>query len=130
MATTISTSELGQDTVHRSQIERLFTHDEKRSLQRLTLTNICFDYVDFSGADLSHAVFDGVSLVGCDFRGAKLTLATLRRCDLRDALFDRSTLFRGGRFGGSSFLGATGISPSDWELIQGTGGILRASVLA
>jgi uncharacterized protein YjbI with pentapeptide repeats len=111
-------------------MERLFTHDEKRSLQRLTLTNICFDYVDFSGADLSHAVFESVSLVGCDFRGARLTLATLHRCDLRDAQFDQSTLFRGGRFGGSSFVGAVGLSRSARDLIKRGGGILLPSVVA
>ena len=76
----------------------------------LALRDTCFDRVDFSSADLAHAVFDDVSLVGCDFRGARLTLATFRSCDLRDALFDRATLLRGSRFDGSNLIAARGLS--------------------
>jgi uncharacterized protein YjbI with pentapeptide repeats len=110
--------------------ERLFTDEEKRSLQGLMLTNTCFDRVDFRGADLAHAVFDGVSFVACDFRGARLTLATFHRCDLRGARFDRSTLLRGSRFDGSNLLGVRGLSRSGRARVHETGGILVVSLLA
>jgi hypothetical protein len=110
--------------------ERLFTPEEKRGLQGLCLASTSFDYVDFGGADLAHAVFEDVSLVGCDFRGARLTLATFQGCDLRDALFDQATLFRGSRFHGSSLLGARGLTRWARALVRQTGGILEASALA
>ena len=110
--------------------ERLFTLEEKRSLQALALRDTCFDRVDFSSADLAHAVFEGVSLVGCDFRGARLTLATFRCCNLRDALFDRSTLLRGSRFDGSNLIGARGLSAAGRALVRRTGGIFVLPLLA
>lgn len=110
--------------------ERLFTHEEKRDLQGLSLSNTCFDRVDFSGANLTHAMFQNVSLVGCDFRGARLTLATFRRCDLRNALFDRATLLRGSRFDGSNLLGARELSRAARALVRRTGGILLSPILA
>jgi uncharacterized protein YjbI with pentapeptide repeats len=113
-------------TAESVRAERLFTREEKRSLQGLWLTNTSFDHVDFSGADLSHAVFENVSLVCCDFRGARLTLATFHCCDLRGAVFDRSTLLRGSRFTGSNLGGARGLSHADRALVLRTGGILTA----
>jgi uncharacterized protein YjbI with pentapeptide repeats len=130
MATILTSLGETRDAARRPRAERLFTLDEKRSLQGLILANTSFDHVDFSDADLSHSIFDGVSLVGCDFRGAKLTLATFRRCDMRETIFDRSTLLRGSRFDGSSLLGATGLSRSGWVLIHRNGGIVLAAVLA
>ena len=110
--------------------ERLFTLPEKRSLQALSLRDTCFDRVDFSSADLAHAVFEGVSLVGSDFRGATLTLATFRCCNLRDTLFDRSTSLRGSRFDGSNLIGARGLSAAGRALVRRTGGIFVLSLLA
>jgi uncharacterized protein YjbI with pentapeptide repeats len=111
-------------------MERLFTDQEKRSLQGLMLTNTCFDRVDFRGADLARAVFNGVSLVASDFRGALLAHAVFRRCDLRGALFDRTTVLRGSRFDGSNLVGARGLSRSGRAQVQETGGILLVSLMA
>ena len=110
--------------------EQLFTHEEKRDLKRLSLSNTCFDHVDFSGANLAHAVFENVSLVGCDFRGAGLLLVTFHRCDLRNALFNRWTLLRGSRFDGSNLLGARGLSRAGRAIVRKTGGILLFPTLA
>jgi uncharacterized protein YjbI with pentapeptide repeats len=110
--------------------ERLFTLEEKRALQALSLRDTCFDRVDFSGADLAHALFQSVSLVGCDFRGARLTLATFRCCDLRDAVFDSATLLRGSRFDGSNLIGARGLTSASRTLVRRAGGIFALSVLA
>ena len=131
MATTIAprTPEVTPPNAPVIRAERLFTQEEKRSLQGISLKGTCFDHVDFSGADLTHAVFENVSLVGCDFRGAKLTLAAFHCCDLRDALFDLSTLLRGSRFTGSTLVGARGLSRGSRALVRRTGGILAASVL-
>lgn len=109
--------------------ERVFTLDEKRSLQGLTLINTTFDHVDFSGADLAESIFRGVSFMGCDFRGAILAGATFHRCDLRGALFDRSTVLRLARFDGSLMIGAFGLTRTDRSLIRATGGVFSLFLL-
>ena len=115
----ITDAELGE----RQRVERLFTEEEKLALRGLMLSNTSFDRVDFSGADLAHAVFRNVSLVGADFRGARLTLATFFCCDMRDTQFDRSTLLRGSRFDFSDLSGARGLPGPGKALIRRAGGI-------
>lgn len=101
---------------------RVFSEGEKSELAGQIFRELLLDRVDFSGADLRHALFHTVSLRGCDFRGADLRCAAFVDCDLREADLHGTSLEEA-RFHGSWVGGACGLTVEQVQLVSDRGGV-------
>jgi uncharacterized protein YjbI with pentapeptide repeats len=103
------------------------TAREKRQLAGECFIGVNLDNVDFSQADLRHAVFQQASLRNCDFAKADLRGARFIDCDLRGSRLSGVALGEN-RFDGSSFDDVRGLSRRDRDYIGQQGGRIGASI--
>ncbi len=115
-----------KDSCCPGRLHVIFTSREKRLLAGQVFSNIEFNRVDFSHADLREALFLNVSLSESDFSEADLRGAGFIACDLRGASFARAILGRT-RFDSSSVVGARGLSRQMSDYIRRNGGLLWLS---